>query len=143
MGNVFFDVNHADISLAQAPTAPVGGTVAATLSLTLGTPATFGAFTPGLAKEYTATTDATVISTAGDATLSVADPSTNATGHLVNGAFSLPQPLQGLGVVKTWSAPTSNEKVPVTLKQQINAGDALRTGTYSKTLTFTLSTTTP
>ena len=29
------------------PTAPVGGTVPATLSLTLGTPAAFGAFTPG------------------------------------------------------------------------------------------------
>ena len=38
------------------PTVPgtVGGNVPATLALTLGTPATFGAFTPGLAKEYTA-----------------------------------------------------------------------------------------
>ena len=52
-----------------------GGTVPATLSLTLGTPASFGAFTPGVAKDYTASTTATVISTAGDATLSVADPS--------------------------------------------------------------------
>jgi hypothetical protein len=41
------------------------------------------------------------------------------TGKLVTGAFALPQPLQGLGV------------------------DALRTGTYGKTLTFTLSTTNP
>ena len=86
---------------------------------------------------------ATVISTAGDATLSVADPSTNATGHLVNGAFALTAPLQGLGVVKTWAAPTSNEVVPVTFKQAIAANEPLRTGTYSKTLTFTLSTTTP
>ena len=46
------------------------------------------------AKDYTASTTATVISTAGDATLSVADPSATATGHLVNGAFSLPQALQ-------------------------------------------------
>ncbi|MDA0180215.1 M12 family metallo-peptidase [Solirubrobacter phytolaccae] len=143
IGNVFFDVNHADFSLTAAPTAPVGGTVPATLSLTLGAPATFPSFVPGVAREYTATTEATVLSTAGDATLTVADPSTNATGHLVNGAFSLPQPLQGLGVVKTWTAPTSNEKVPVTFKQQINANDPLRTGTYSKTLTFTLSTTNP
>src|SRR4051794_33215909 len=81
--------------------APVGGSVPATLALTLGAPASFGAFTPGVAKEYTATTTANVISTAGDATLSVADPSSVATGHLVNGTFSLPQPLQGLGVVKT------------------------------------------
>ena len=49
--------------------APVGGTVPATLSLTLGAPATFGAFTPGVAKEYTAASTANVISTAGDAAL--------------------------------------------------------------------------
>jgi hypothetical protein len=65
-----------------------------------------------VAKEYTASTDATVLSTAGDATLTVADPSTN-------------------------------EVVPVTFKQAIGAADPLRTGTYSKTLTFTLSTTAP
>ena len=68
--------------------------VPATLALTLGAPAAFGPFTPGVAKDYTASTTATVISTAGDATLSVADPSTTATGHLVNGTFALPQPLQ-------------------------------------------------
>jgi hypothetical protein len=122
---------------------PVGGSVPATLALTLGAPANFGPFTPGAAKEYTASTTANVISTAGDATLSVADPSSTASGHLVNGAFSLPQPLQGLGVIKAWSAPTSNEVVPVAFKQAIGADDALRTGTYSKTLTFTLSTTNP
>ena len=123
--------------------APVGGTVPATLSLTLGAPATFGAFTPGVAKEYTASTTANVISTAGDATLTSTDPSTTATGHLVNGAFSLPQPLQGLGVVKTYAAPISNDSVQITFKQAIGATDALRTGSYTKTLTFTLSTTTP
>ena len=32
----------------------VGGTVPATLSLTMGAPVQFGAFTPGIAKEYTA-----------------------------------------------------------------------------------------
>ena len=37
-----------------------GGTVPATLALTLGAPATFGAFTPGVAREYTASTTATV-----------------------------------------------------------------------------------
>ena len=46
-------------------------------------------------------------------------------------------------MVKTWTAPTSNESVPITFTQAIGANDALRTGTYSKTLTFTLSTTTP
>ena len=59
---------------ARAPRAPVGGTVPATLSLTLGAPATFGAFTPGVAKDYTASTTANVISTAGDAALTVERP---------------------------------------------------------------------
>jgi len=120
----------------------VGGSVPATLALTLGAPATFGAFTPGVAREYTASTTATVTSTAGDATLTVSDAGANP-GHLVNGAFALPTPLQGLGVVKTWLGPTSNEAVPVEFKQTIGATDALRTGSYSKTLTFTLATTNP
>jgi hypothetical protein len=120
-----------------------GGTVPATLALTMGAPVTFGAFTPGVAKEYTAGTTATVVSTAGDAALTVSDPSTNHPGYLVNGAFALPQPLQGLGTVKTYSGPVSNDVAAITFKQAIGANDALRTGTYSKTLTFTLSTTTP
>ena len=38
----------------------VGGTVPATLSLTLGTPASFGAFIPGVGKDYDASTTANV-----------------------------------------------------------------------------------
>ena len=72
----------------------VGGTVPATLALSLGTPASFGPFTPGIDFVYSASTTANVISTAGSALLSVADPSSNNTGKLVNGAFSLAQPLQ-------------------------------------------------
>jgi hypothetical protein len=116
--------------------------VPATLSLTLGAPASFAPFVPGVANTYTASTTANVISTAGDATLTVSDTGANP-GHLVNGAFALASPLEGIGVVKTWSAPTSNESVPVTFKQAIGANEGLRTGTYSKTLTFTLSTTNP
>jgi hypothetical protein len=128
--------------------APVAGTVPATLSLALGAPATFGAFTPGVAKDYEASTTANVISTAGDATLSASDPSTDHPGHLVNGAFFLPQPLQVAGTplpstIKTYAAPVSNDNVTIAFKQSIAAGDALRTGTYAKTLTFTLSTTNP
>ena len=67
----------------------------ATLSLTLGAPATFGAFTPGVAKTYSASTNATVISTAGDATLTW--PTRASPGHLVNGSFALPQPLRPRG----------------------------------------------
>ena len=135
----------------------VGGNVPATLSLTLGTPATFGAFTPGVARDYTASTTANVISTAGDAALSVADPSSTNTGHLMNGTFFLPQTLQAwhaagrsprsaarpLRRAEDLGGPTSNESVTITFKQSIAANDALRTGAYSKTLTFTLSTTTP
>ena len=43
----------------------------------------------------------------------------------------------------TYAGPTSNDAVTVTFKQTIGANEALRTGTYNKTLTFTLSTTTP
>ena len=64
----------------------VGGTVPATLSLTLGAPATFGAFTPGVAKDYTASTTANVISHRGRRGADgVSDP-----GHLMNGTFALP-----------------------------------------------------
>ncbi len=123
---------------ATAVDGDVGGTVPATLSLTLGAPASFGAFTPGVAKDYTASTTATVISSAGDAALAVSDP-----GHLTNGAFSLPSALSVSFSRSSWSAPVANDVVTVGFKQHIDAGDALRTGTYSRTLTFTLSTTTP
>ena len=138
-----------------------GGTVPATLGLTLGTPGSFGAFTPGVDKDYDATITANVISTAGDAALSVSDPSSNAPGHLVNGSFSLPSALQakasstaGTGgafaavsgnplQLLTWTGPVSNDPVSIAFLQHISANDALRTGSYSKTLTFTLSTTNP
>jgi hypothetical protein len=124
---------------AAAEIAPgtVGGTVPATLSLSVA-PASFGAFVPGVTREYAATTAATVTSTAGDATLSVSDP-----GHLTNGAFSLPEPLRVELSKTAWTAPVSNEQVPVTFRQLVKSTDALRTGTYSRTVTFTLSTTNP
>jgi hypothetical protein len=152
----------AAFSVALA-TGSAGGTVPATLSLTLGTPASFAPFTPGVTKPYEAATTAKVISTAGDATLSVADPSSFQTGHLVNGTFFLPQPLQARARnaantgtaynnvgssasplnLLTYSGPVSNDEVALQFSQLINATDALRTGAYTKTLTFTLSTTTP
>jgi hypothetical protein len=151
-----FDVT---VKLAVLSDTTVGGSVPATLALTLGAPASFGPFTPGLSKDYLATTTATVTSTAGDATLTVADPSDTATGHLVNGAFSLPQPLLASGAtnatytpvggssapttLKTWDGPTTNDSTSVSFKQTIGDRDALRTGAYAKTLTFTLSTTNP
>ena len=89
VGNVTVKtVNYRMLYAVNTP-GTVGGTVPATLALTLGTPAAFGPFTPGVAKDYTASTTANVISTAGDATLSVADPSHGNTGKLVNGTFTL------------------------------------------------------
>ena len=61
----------------------------------------------------------------------------------MNGTFALPEPL-GVSFSKSaWSAPVSNEAVTITFNQHVSATDPLRTGAYSKTLTFTLSTTSP
>src|SRR3954469_24360673 len=62
------------ISVGVPANGDVGGSVPATLALTLGPAASFGAFTPGVDREYTASMTANVISTAADATLSVSDP---------------------------------------------------------------------
>jgi hypothetical protein len=138
----------------------VSGSVPATLSLSMGPAAAFAPFVAGATNTYKATQTATVTSTAGDALLSVADPSSNNTGHLVNGTFALPEPLQARGIkgdtqgsapnnvgsglnLLTWSAPVSNDPVTIEFSQLIKSTDPLRTGTYSKTLTYTLSTTNP
>jgi uncharacterized protein YjiK len=128
----------------------VGGTVPATLGLALGAPASFGAFVPGVAHDYIATTGATVTSTAGDAALSVTG------ANLANGAFTLAQALQAdadretyapvsstPATLLTYSGPVSNDAVRLGFVQPIAATDPLRTGTYATTLTFTLSTTSP
>ena len=43
----------------------------------------------------------------------------------------------------SWTAPVSNASVSILFKQPIGANEPLRTGVYSRTLTFTLSTTNP
>ena len=141
----------------------VGGSVPPTLSLSLGTAATFPPFTPGVDQTYNASTTANVISSAGNGVLSVADPSSTNTGKLMNGTFTLAQALNvsatsanGTGSafapvggsanptsVLTYAGPTSNDQVTVNFRQTIGRTEALRTGAYSKTLTFTLSTTQP
>jgi hypothetical protein len=147
------------MALDSAPAAQVP----ATLSMTLGTAPTFGAFTPGVARTYNASTTANVISTAGNGTLSVSDPSSSNTGKLENGTFTLAQPMMasatsagGVGSaaaavggssaptnVLAYSGPISNDSVTLNFSQAIGANEALRTGTYAKALTFTLSTTQP
>jgi hypothetical protein len=143
-----------------ATTMPVGGNVPATLSLTLGAPASFGNFLPGLARDYDASTTATVVSSAGDATLGVSDRGTTAIGYLVNpaAAASLSQPLQVRAKdgafapvggssnptnLLTYTTPVFTDTATVDFKQTIPNGEPLRTGPYAKSLTFTLSTTNP
>ena len=127
------------------------------LSLSVATPAPLGPFAPGVAAVYNQSMAASVTSTAGNAALSVTDPSDNHTGHLVNGTYWLPSPLQvaaggpfapvgGLASptsLRSWTAPVSNDPVTVSFRQSIGAADGLRAGTYSKTLVFELSTTSP
>ena len=118
---------------------------------------------PGVGNNYDATTTANVISSAGNANLSIADAATTNTGQLVNGAFALPTKVQaratsplGTGValadvggnanptsLLNYTNPVANDQVTLSFRQRINANDALRTGAYSKTLTLTLSTTQP
>jgi hypothetical protein len=140
-----------------------GGDTGATLTLTLGQAPAFAPFIPGVANDYTATMGATVVSTAGDGLLTVADPSTSNPGHLMNGALALPAVLlasatspngtsNGFQAINdtanptsllTYAGPVSNDPVALRFDQHIGPNDPLRTGSYAKTLTFTLSTTNP
>ena len=70
--------------------------------------------------------------------LSVADP-----GYLTNGSFRLQEPLRVQITPAPWTGPVSNAAVTIAFQQHIGRTEPLRTGTYSRTLTFTLSTTNP
>jgi sugar phosphate isomerase/epimerase len=143
----------------------VGGNVPSVLQLSVpNTSGTFGTFVPGIGTNYNTALAATVTATTGDAALTVTDPSSTAPGHLVNGAFSLASALTaravGLGdtppafaplnetagaplQLKSWNGPVTSAPLTIDLRQAIGATEALRAGTYSKSLTFTLSTQTP
>jgi plastocyanin len=138
----------------------VGGEVPATLSLTLGSSADLGQFRPAVAADYMATLPATVTSSAGNATLTVHDLSPMAPGHLVNGTYAMAQPLQVKATnaanpatafapveapvtLLTWPGPVGSDAMVVSFKQPLAVTDPLRTGSYAKTLTFTLTTTEP
>ena len=149
--------------VGDSKTTTPAGNVPATLSLGIGTSASLGTFVLGVAADYQATVNANVTSSAGDATLTVHDGSANAPGHLVNGPYVMAQALQVKATnaanpntvfapvpgaatpltLLTWGGPVANDAVLVAVKQTIGATDPLRTGTYGKTLTFTLSTTAP
>ena len=133
--------------MSSTSTTAAGGVVPATLALLLGAPVSFGAFAPGLAR----TTWPPPPRTSFDrecAALTVSDPSTTAAGHLVNGSFSLAQPLRANGSAVPATAtedlrrPVSNE-ASIEFRAVHRRQRAARTGSYWKTLTFTLSTTNP
>ena len=79
------------------------------------------------------------------ATLAVADASPFRIGF----TLTIPQTNANVGSsavplnLLSYPGPISNDAVSLGFKQSIGSSDALRTGTYSKTLTFTLSTTQP
>ena len=148
------EVTVATGELANVDDVGAGATVPATLALSLGSGG-FGAFVPGVARDYETSVGATITTTAGDAALSVLDPATASPGKLVNGAFALAHPVQAAVAgpftavsgapltVHTYAGPASNDALTLRFKQTIGASEPLRTGAYSKTLTFTLSTTAP
>jgi hypothetical protein len=138
--------------------ATVGGSVPSVLALSFDQPAAnLGTFLPGVAADYTATLAATVTTTASAAALSVVDPAGSTAGHLVNGPYVMPQPLQVRAGVAgafapvggapaplvSYAGPASLDPVAITLKQPVAATDGLRSGAYGKLLTFTLAATTP
>jgi sugar phosphate isomerase/epimerase len=143
--------------------ATVGGNVPSILQLSIvNTGGSFGTFVPGQNATYNTALAATATTTTADAALSVADLSGNQPGRLVNGAFSLASPVGvralGLGddpataftpvtgtpqTLKSWSTPVTSAPLTLGFRQQIGSTEALRAGAYGKTLTFTLSTTTP
>ena len=79
-----------------------------------------------------------MVSSAGDAALSVGEPGRLSTVLHARAAAARARAAEGLA-----TAPVANDVVPLSFTQAIGADEALRTGIYSTTLTFTLSTTNP
>jgi type 1 glutamine amidotransferase len=142
----------------------VGGVVPGVLSLSITGSANFGTFMPGVTRDYTTSLAATATSSATAAELTVRDPSSQSTGHLVNGTHALAQPLQVRATddanpnsafaplpetaaarlrLLAFPAPVSGHPLTIGFKQPIAATESLITGGYGKTLVFTLSATTP
>ena len=159
VGNVFFDVSDADLTLVKAPTLPVGGDGPGhAVADARHAGARSARSRRASQRDYDATSTANVISTAGDAALVGHRPEQHRSGppgqrHVRDAdrrcrpaparrARSRPS-ASAPATLKTYSAPISNDTVTLGFRQRVDANDALRTGTYSKTLTFTLSTTQP
>ena len=72
----------------------VGGVVPGVLSLEITGSANFGAFQPAVTRDYFASVNARATSSATAAELTVRDPNSQSTGHLVNGGRALAQAVQ-------------------------------------------------
>ena len=141
--------------------AEIGADVGLVLGVAMSGAASFGSITPGITKDYETGVTALVTSTAGEATLTVTDADATSPGRLVNGDYALATPLQTKATngatptadfapltgtprtLLTWSRAISSDPVTLAFKQTVAAAETLRAGTYGKTLTYTLSTTTP
>ena len=144
--------------------AGVNGNTPSALTLTqLSTQPVLGTFTPGVSADYTGSMVIGATDTGTASQLTAYDPSATDTGHLVNGNLELAQPLKAgatdaanptltfapVGslasplVLLNEAAPLANDAIAVTFKQSIGATDPLGTGSYSKTILLTLTTTTP
>jgi HYR domain-containing protein len=157
-------VVEASVGIVVEGKVPFTQTLATTCS-----PVVLGSFLPGKTQEYHNTCGLKATSTAAESKLVAEDASATDTGHLVqaytHGAFKetyeLPEPLEskaistqgGIGgaltslvaptTLLTYAKPFSEDEMTVTFNQKIGLHDHLHTGTYAKTITLTLSTTTP
>src|SRR5262249_8809903 len=95
-----------------------GGTGPATLAPSGGRSAAFGSVAPGVAKTSDASVTADVLSTGGDATLSVSGPN-----HLTNGAYTMAQPFSVDFSKSVWDAPVSHDQVSIGFHQPVAAND--------------------
>jgi hypothetical protein len=147
---------------------PVGvhGEVPFTQTLTsYCTEVNLGHFIPAEAKTYTNTCNVTATDTDAASRLTAEDASATDTGHLVQGTYDLPDLLEvqaaaeergsttgvqtlatSLGHPQTllnFAEPFADNLLTVKFTQKIGKKDPLHTGVYAKTITLTLSTTTP
>ena len=135
------------------------------LSLSLaGTAPGFGSFVPAVARTYEARRSAVITTPPVTRRCRSPTPAPRLRATSPTAAFSLPQPLKVRATnaakpspayaalaettgattpLLTYSGPTTADPVTIGFRQAIGATDVLRAGTYSKTLTFTLTTTTP
>ena len=136
----------------------ISGNVGTVLSLTLGSSASFGSFTPAFGRNYDAATSANVVSTAANAALTVVGSGHGqpgqagqrrvravpaAAGPREHRAVPGPGRLAAHAWRRTRSPTAGADAVTVGFRQAILSNEVLRAGTYGKTLTFTVATTEP